>query len=72
MLDIYDDIEVLETRLQDFVALVDEWYTDTNGVCYSHIIHDVYSATYVGLLAEFTPAEALEILLAWHDPSNSL
>lgn len=70
MLDIYDDTEVMETRLQEFITLVDEWYTETNGVCYSHIIHDKYSATYVGLLAQFAPAEALEVLLAWQDPTN--
>ena len=73
MLDIYDDIEVLETRLHDFVALVDEYYTNPmSGICYSHNIHDIYGATYVGLLAEHEPAHALELLIAMQDPTNSL
>lgn len=73
MLDIYNDTEVLETRLQEFVTLIDEYYTNpVSGICYSHNIHDMYSATYVGLLAEHEPAHALELLIAWQDPTNSL
>ena len=67
MLDIYNDIEVLETRLHDFVGLIDEYYGD-----WSFDIHNRYGSTYPSLLAEFVPAHALEIVIAWQDPTNSL
>jgi hypothetical protein len=67
MLDIYNNTEVFETRLHEFVTLVDEYYGD-----WSFDIHNRYGSTYVGLLAEHKPAEALELLLGMQDPTNSL
>ena len=67
MLDIYNNTEVFETRLQEFVTLVDEYYGD-----WSFDIHNRFGSTYGGLLAEFEPAHALELVIAWQDPTNSL
>ena len=67
MLDVYDNIEVLETRLQELLTLIEEYYGD-----WSFDIHNRFGSTFVGLLAEFEPAHALEHIIAWQDPTNSL